>query len=427
MAKILSLNYESSLTDLRKINSSFDIGVLRICYTGENRNNTYFSREALEKNIKTIYNCPIVCNYSREDDSLGGHDISVVEDKHGCLKIVNLTQPVGVIPESAKIWFEDYEEADGTIHEYLYSEVLLWKRQEAYEKIKHNGITAHSMEVNVKNGKVVDGVFHIEDFEFTAFALIGIEPCFESSALEVYSSETFKDEYLMMIQEVKNTFSSKEAFNIETKESGEKGGSEMSEKEKEKLSEEEELIEEDEKKDEEFKEDEDVEKDVTKDDAAENDTKDDSEVEKEEGASKDTEEKEDEDILLNSAEEDEDLKQQLADALAKIETLEKEVEELTLYKEEIEKVKADEAREEIWDEFMDLKDKEEFINLRNKAIDFDLETLKEKCFAIRGKYATVNVKFSHDNKSPKLPVDFRNSNKEEDLPYNGIVEKYAKN
>ena len=153
MDKVLNMTFASSLTNLCEVNSSFDTGVLRICYTGENRNKSFFSKETIVKSIPTIYNCPIVCNYDRETDTLGGHDIELVCDGNGALKLINATTPVGVIPESAKVWFDDYEEDDGTIHEYLYAEVLLWKRQEAYQKIKKDGITAHSMEIKVKDGK----------------------------------------------------------------------------------------------------------------------------------------------------------------------------------------------------------------------------------------------------------------------------------
>ena len=194
MDKVLNMTYASSLTNLCEVNSSFDTGVLRICYTGENRNKSFLSKEAITKSIPTLYNCPIVCNYDRESDTLGGHDMEIVCDGDGNLRIVNVTTPVGVIPESAKVWFEDYTEDDGTVHEYLYAEVLLWKRQEAYRKIKNDGITAHSMEIKVKSGKSVDGVYHVADFEFNAFALIGVTPCFESSALEMFSKNNFKQQ-----------------------------------------------------------------------------------------------------------------------------------------------------------------------------------------------------------------------------------------
>ena len=209
MDKVLNITYASSLTDLCEINSSFDSGVLRICYAGENRNRSFISRETLERCLPTIYNCPVVCNYDRESDTFGGHDMEVVRTEDGDLKIVNVTQPVGVIPESSNIWFENFEEDDGTVHEYLCAEVLVWKRQEAYEKIKRDGITAHSMEIGVKSGKNVDGVYHIDDFEFNAFALIGVEPCFEGSSLTMFASfakQDFKLQFSEMMQELKESF-----------------------------------------------------------------------------------------------------------------------------------------------------------------------------------------------------------------------------
>lgn len=206
MDKVLNMTYASSLTNLCEVNSSFDTGVLRICYTGKNRNGSSISKRAIQKSLQSIYNCPIVCNYDRETDTLGGHDVEVVRDDNGGLHIVNITQPIGVIPESAKVWFDEFEEDDGTVHEYLYAEALLWKRQEAYRKIRQDGITAHSMEITVRDGEMVNDVYHIKDFEFTAFALIGVEPCFESSALEMFSKQDFKQQLSEMMHELKESF-----------------------------------------------------------------------------------------------------------------------------------------------------------------------------------------------------------------------------
>lgn len=206
MGKVLNMTFASSLTDLREVNSSFDTGVLRICYTGQNRNNSFISRQAIERSIQSLYNCPVVCNYDRETDTLGGHDMEIVRADDGGLKIVNMTQPIGLVPESSRVWFDSYEDENGVSHEYLYAEVLLWKRQEAYEKIKKDGITAHSMEITVKSGQSIDGIYHINDFEFTAFALIGVEPCYESSALEVFSKDDFSRQYTEMMRDLKETF-----------------------------------------------------------------------------------------------------------------------------------------------------------------------------------------------------------------------------
>ena len=207
MEKVINLTYESSLSDLCELNSSFDKGVLRIAYHGENRNKSYISKQTFENCVKTMYNCPIVCNYDRETDTLGGHDMEVVRDADGALRIVNATTPVGCIPESARYWWGDVEESDGTVHEYLFADALLWKRQEAYRKIKTDGITAQSMEITVRDGETVDGVLHVNDFEFTAFALIGVTPCFESAGLEMFSSQDFKQQLSEMMNDLKESYS----------------------------------------------------------------------------------------------------------------------------------------------------------------------------------------------------------------------------
>lgn len=205
MDKVLHMTYTSSITDLCEFNSSFDRGVLKIAYPGENRNKSYISKEAFEAAAKSMFNCPVVCNYDRDSDTLGGHDVSAVKGADGELKLVNVTTPVGCVPESARYWWDTVVEEDETVREYLFAEVLLWKRQEAYQKIKRDGIVAHSMEITVRDGEVKDGIFHIYDFEFTAFALIGVEPCFESSALEVFSAQKFYDRFNVMMRDLKES------------------------------------------------------------------------------------------------------------------------------------------------------------------------------------------------------------------------------
>lgn len=207
MEKLLRLDYASSLTALCEKNSSFDMGVLRVAYPGINRNRTSISKETFERCLSSMYNCPVVCHYDRDTDSFGGHDMELVCNEDGSMKLVNLTQPVGVIPEGAKTWWDYVEEDDGTKHEYLFTEVLLWKRQEAYQKIKNDGITSHSMELKVKDGEMVDGVFQIKDFEFTAFCLISVTPCFESSALEIFAMQDFRQTFSEMIADMKKSFS----------------------------------------------------------------------------------------------------------------------------------------------------------------------------------------------------------------------------
>lgn len=204
--KQLSIQFDSSLTDIVEVNPSFDYGKLRIAYTGRNRNNTYISKESFERAVPSMFNCPVVANYMRETDEIGSHDGEWVKDKNGEVNYVMVTQPVGVVPESAHWYWEDVSD-NGEAHRYLCTDVLLWKRQEAYQKIKENGVTKHSMEISVTDGKMRDDYYEIKDFIFTAFCLLGTaEPCFESAALFTFSEqeqENFKLEYTQMLNELK--------------------------------------------------------------------------------------------------------------------------------------------------------------------------------------------------------------------------------
>jgi len=201
----MNLTYSSSLSKLCEANASFDSGVLRVAHTNGNRNGSYISKATFERCMQSIYNCPVVCRYDRETDEIGGHDLELAE-KDGQLQIINVTQPVGIIPESSQVYWENIEEEDGSVHEYLCVDVLLWKRQEAYQKIKANGITEESMEISIKEGTMKDGVFVIENFEFTAFCLLGtVEPCFPSSSLLMFSKEDFKAQLDDMMREFKDS------------------------------------------------------------------------------------------------------------------------------------------------------------------------------------------------------------------------------
>lgn len=198
----MKLQFNSKLIDITECNSSFDTGVLYIAYHGDNRNKSNISKDVFEKCAPTMYNVPVVAHYIREDDMIGGHDVEIVR-KGGTPTLVAMTHPVGVVPESANYWWETVTEEDGEEHEYLCADVLLWKRQEAYSTIKENGITSESMEITVKSGRIQNGVYQIEDFQFTAFCLLGnCEPCFESASLATFSSDAFMAEFNSMLSDL---------------------------------------------------------------------------------------------------------------------------------------------------------------------------------------------------------------------------------
>ncbi|MDD4156591.1 MAG: hypothetical protein PHY08_08480 [Candidatus Cloacimonetes bacterium] len=242
MSKIMYLNYSSSFDKITEINSSFDTAILRIAYHGLNRNNSFISKESFERNIKSMYNCPVVTNYDRsaidENDNkgdFGSHDahLEMEKDEDGNIKsieIVNDTYPIGVVYESADYWWDEIEDESG-IHEYLCTNVILWKRQDAYNKLKEDKIFNHSMEIEVTNGYFSEiGYYEIIDFQFTAFCILSnsIEPCFEGSNIQLFNKNDFKVQFTEMMKELKDTAhiffknqsSNLEVENIKTLEEG---------------------------------------------------------------------------------------------------------------------------------------------------------------------------------------------------------------
>lgn len=207
--KHMSIKYSSpknslSFTQEKNQNSSFTSGVLKVAYHGTNRNGSYISKDSFEDAIPSIFNCPIVANYNREKDDFGGHDVDIIINDKNELEMINLTQPLGVVPESANYWWETVEE-DGCIHEYLCVDVLLWTRQEGVAHILDNQIVNQSMEISVDDGDLRDGIYYIEKFEFTALCLLGedVEPCFEGASIEVFSTQ-LKESFANMMTDYKS-------------------------------------------------------------------------------------------------------------------------------------------------------------------------------------------------------------------------------
>lgn len=214
MGQMMNLFYEfdkASVYDIHEVNSSFASGSLKVLYLGENRNGSYFSKDAVERALPSLKNVPIVCHWDYEACEIGGHDMDVVTDNDGNLRLRNLTEPCGVVPEHATFRFVTDTDEDGNEHEYLVvDDVLLWKRQDVYRHIVDDlqGHVKHSMEINVFNGEnMKSGCFNVKQFEFTALCLLEkYEPCFQGSELTVYAHADFKQKMEQMMAELKEYY-----------------------------------------------------------------------------------------------------------------------------------------------------------------------------------------------------------------------------
>lgn len=467
--KNVRLVFNSALKNIMSCNESFDQGVLRIAYHGENRNGSYISKEVFEKCLPSMYNVPVVANYMRDDDMIGGHDIEVVR-KDKFPKMVNITHPVGVVPESASNWWELVTEEDGAIHEYLCADVLLWKRQEAYEKIVSDGIVYESMEIKVKEDHLDNGVYVIDDFEFLAFCLLGnCEPCFESASLATFSSDAFTSELYAMLEEVPmatrnylegvtNKLVNKKLklvekygltlddldFELAAYTIGEVEDKLAAIRERlgvSQIDEEDPVVTPPEEENPDTPappssntpaEENPTEPGTGPDaDESQNSGQDDNQEDVEEHsleedrtghAKDDPEDEEDKEPQDNDDEfacgEDEK-KTSCAISEEDFALLKKELKELREFKNQI----LSEKKAELFSMFSDLESNEDFKDLKNNADKYDLTAIEEKCFAIRGRTATFSMNQTY-KKAPVLAVLDHEPTYE---PYGGVVKKYLHN
>ncbi len=202
---------KASVYDIHEVNSSFASGSLKVLYLGENRNGSFFTKDAVERALPSLKNVPIVCHWDYESREIGGHDVDVVSDADGNLALRNLTEPCGVVPEHASFSFVTDTDESGVEHEYLVIDgVLLWKRQDVYKHIVDDlkGHVKHSMEITVFGGETLkSGLFNIQQFEFTALCLLERDdPCFQGSELNLYSINNFKAKMEEMMAELKEYY-----------------------------------------------------------------------------------------------------------------------------------------------------------------------------------------------------------------------------
>ena len=189
-----------------------------ICYAGANRNGSYFSKETLEDMIPTLYGCPVVGEYSETLENFRGHGgkIEITQDD---IKFIETTKPYGFVdksPEFANVRWEEVEDEEGNKKNYLVCDAYLWRRRYSELDVVFETGSNQSMEVIIEDGKFEDdNLFHITKGQFDALCILGksddpninVEPCFEDSSIVAYSldKETFKQEFSIMVEEIKNS------------------------------------------------------------------------------------------------------------------------------------------------------------------------------------------------------------------------------
>jgi len=176
--------------------------VIKIAHAGLNQHKSVISKDVFEQNARSAYGCPIVCNYDADTDFIGGHDKAIVRTEDGA-RLINMTHPVGYVPEGSRYWWETIEES-GEEKEYLCVEAVLWKREAAFKHIEECGSVAQSMEISIKiNDFVRDGEFFIVNaFTFVAFCLLERdELAMRLACVELFSCSAFVEQFSLMMED----------------------------------------------------------------------------------------------------------------------------------------------------------------------------------------------------------------------------------
>ena len=407
MPKVLSFN--SMVSDYEIVNPEFARVKVYVCYAGKNRNMSSIDEQVLEKMSQSIYGVPMVAEYDKEHNCFKGHGGKIEITDEG-IDFVETTVPYGFVDPKTPVFYEEVTELDGiTKHNYLCCYAYLWYKRypevESVLKNQDNKKIGQSMEIQVDSYEIdEDGYCVIKDGYFSALAMLGVEPCFESASVTSKFSKDESDIWEEMINSFKKFSAEDEAENDEEEFKKKKKCSEDEEDSEHKDNEDEEFKkrkkcseDEDNEDEEDFKkkkkcsEDEDEEEEYKKKRKCSEDEEDeDEEFKKKKKCAEDEEDEEDEEFkkkkkcsseeyearISEIMEEYSTLSSEYHALIGKYNALESEVLELRAYKEEKEhEAKEIELEEEVFSKFEDLKQIEGYKDIYDARFELSKEDL----------------------------------------------------
>ena len=376
--------------EIQEISPIISKARVRIFYTGLNRNLTYITEEFAEKLLKTLPYTPVGGLWQQDEEDFSDHGGPGESNRERF-------QAFGVVPENPNVTWEDHMDEDGVLRRYACCDVYLWTAR--YKAAREIPKKAQSMElyVNSINGEWKrDGA--VEYFEFTDGVFFGllalgddVDPCFEGAAF--YGLDNSAKEFF---EELKNyTLSAKQELI---------GGTEMEiekieetpvvEEQVEEVASEEEVVTEEateevqevateETEEEAPAAEEAIEatEETADDNAVENFENEEVAEENEEETEEEAEESEESEEVEEVAEEATDIQaeyqsalQRIADLEAQVASYEKQVNELTTYKNDAERVK----KTSLIEKYSLLLGEEACANYTAKIDEYSFEDLKKE-------------------------------------------------
>lgn len=178
-----------------------------IAHTGENLNNSYFSKETLKEMAETLPKIPIVGYIEADedgDDDFSDHRQEIVVRSGEGVDVRYKGHAYGFIPEEPN---DKFEIRDGK--EWLTAEGYVWtKFKDAIDIFESdNGVKSQSMEIIGAEGEVDDiGRMIISSATFSALCILGenVPPAMTGSTVEFYSEK--REQYQFELEQMMGEF-----------------------------------------------------------------------------------------------------------------------------------------------------------------------------------------------------------------------------
>lgn len=210
------LRYETEIridpASVTKLNPQFSLCDILVCYHGDNRNRTAFSKSVIEDALFSLYGVPIVGEWIYKQDGTdektwGSHGGKIIIDDNG-IRFEQTTKPLGFVTKDAvdhAKWVEVIEKDGFTKHEYLsLSGCVLWTERVPETKSILDKNYGQSMEVELLEGKMrEDGIYEVNKMIFSALCVLGTaQPCFESASIgRHYTQDEIHSQVSAMMKE----------------------------------------------------------------------------------------------------------------------------------------------------------------------------------------------------------------------------------
>lgn len=219
------------------INSLMSKCEIKVCYIGENRNQSYITKDKAAEISKTLRGVPIVGMFHNDKQDFGDHEKQIYIDDNGNITFTSKTVPYGFVSPDSKVWFQEFEDSDDygirTIRTYLMCEGYLWTGQykECQSAITEGKGQSMEFDENTIDGKWANdnktGIefFIINDATFTKLCILGddVEPCFEGGAITEPKVSTnfskvdneFKNTLFTMMQDLQTALTKQGGQNMD--------------------------------------------------------------------------------------------------------------------------------------------------------------------------------------------------------------------